>query len=435
VSDIEFEPSWYFVTGEVNTDISRARFGFEPRLGLDVLLDDDGHSRLYASAGMYRPRIDPRAMAELIGNDGGQELARSAGDLGGWPVVPTGPTRRSLTLAGSRFDPPRTLRVEAGMEQGLGRHVSARLVGTFRHTSNLLSRRDANTLETPWGTGPGGRPVLAPLIWEGGVIGAEPGSWFYLPDADRVWRLDGEASSRYTGVTAELRYEVPRGLRLVGRYTFSRTRDDWHSPAFPAHALTTAAGFGGPGAPEEGEGISDFDIPHRAVGEATLPIPIPGRPEIALLYTVRSGTPFTPIMGYGIDADGNGVANDRAFIDPGVPGIGALTDRWSCLAEGSGSVAERNSCRSDMVHRLDAAATLRVLRTGSLALRLRIEALGVLDTGMGVIDAGLYQPTGAPVIGPGPTVDLPLEANVGFGSTLLDPGPVRSVRIGAELTF
>lgn len=437
VAEIELNRSWYFAKGEANNAIDRFHIDVEPRVAIDAWVDEGRTTRAFGAAAVHVARLDPRAMAEVIGNAGEQTVRRSYGQLGGWPTIPIqGRQGRALSIPSSSLRPPRTFRAEGGIEHRTDPRTTFRLSATFRQTDHLLTRTDANVRSRVWGQDSHGRNVRAPLVAESGVIAAEPGTWFSLADFDRVWRLESSAFSRYLGLTIEASHRTPEALSISGQYTLSRARDDWSSPAFAeyVHATPVALRYSEEAGPRV-EGVSDLDAPHEVVGHVSLPLKLTGAPVLALTYTFRSGLPFTPSMGHAIDADGDGLFNDVAFIDPTVAGLDALLDDWGCLRDQADSFAARNSCRSPHVHRLDAALGIGIFRRGATEGRIRLEALGIVGTAAGVVDAAVYRTTGGQPVVSGSTVALPLEANADFGSVLLDYGSARSVRIGAEISF
>ncbi|MEP6620868.1 MAG: carboxypeptidase-like regulatory domain-containing protein [bacterium] len=113
-----------------------------------------------------------------------------------------------------------------------------------------------------------------------------------------------------------------------------------------------ASTFGDPRNLESGAG--DFDIRHQLL--ASLGRTLPHGMNVAIFGRFMSGTPYTPMIGG--DVNGDGLANDRAFIfdpnhasDPAVAaGMRSLLssaprEARACLDEQSGRAAIRNSCR------------------------------------------------------------------------------------------
>lgn len=437
-SDIALEERWYFPTGVPNNDIPALTVALEPRFGIDWAPGAAGAWRLFAAGGLYHARIDAGALAELVANDGSLGVRRSHGDLGDWPESHAVllPERSGLTVPGPTFRPPRTLRLQGGVVRRIGRSVSAALDLVARRTDRLLTRRDGNRRSTPRGTLPDGRALWGTLVKVDGALSGTPAGWAFTPDFDHVWVLDTSASSRYLGLTGQLRLGDGDTALLDLGYTFSATRDDWLSPASHDPGTQVAPDLLLTGRPQWSDGIGDLDVPHRATARGVVPLPLPGGPTLAARYSIRSGLPFTPGFGPAIDYNGDGLANDPAFIDPAMPGMAELLQEWPCLREGAGTVAERNGCRGAPVQRLDASLRFDLPVKGSGRLSLTIEALGLLATRTGVRNEALYRvDRSAPLEQTGADVVVPLLVNPRFGELLVETSPRSVVRFGVEAVF
>lgn len=430
-ADIDLEERWYFATGMANTAMDRWMVNVEPRVGLEWSGGRTKDTRAYAAAGLYHDRVDPAAMVEFIGNDGTLALRRVGGDLDQWPVAPTGGAAASgLSVPGANLRVPRTLRVHGGVVRRYATGtVGIEVVG--RQTDRLLVRRDGNRRAAPWGTDQYGRVIWAPPVAVDGLLAATEG-WRAVPGFDHVWVLEAEGESSFYGATAFASIAPSDGLLVNGSYTLSRTRDSWPGPR---------AGAGSAPPPGLGDaavdaawmdGVSDYDIPHRALVEGVVALPIRTRPIATIRYRIESGRPFTPGYLRPLDYNADGLPGDPAHIDTELPGMAPLLAEWDCLREYGGSVAARNSCRLDTVHALDASLHLTVL--GNRAT-LMLEALDLLASRSGLIDAALYHldRTREPVIS-GSNVAIPLTVNPQFGSDLVDSS-VATLRLGLRLTF
>ena len=183
------------------------------------------------------------------------------------------------------------------------------------------------------------------------------------------------------------------------------------------------------------DGTSDFDIPHRATAGFEMALPF-APAHVGASWQWASGRPFTPGFGRGIDINADGVAgNDPAFVDDDIDGVVGLQDDWDCLRESAGRFVERNACRGPARSLLDAWVGARIPVAG-VDSELRVEALGLMAEGFGVVDTALYRlaPGDVEVNSDG-VVDVPLMVNDGFGEELgISPEPTR-VRISLRIGF
>src|SRR5690606_15009941 len=96
---------------------------------------------------------------------------------------------------------------------------------------------------------------------------------------------------RYWGVSVALEHRASGTLGLFGRYTFSRTNDNWLGAYGGGPEAEISPFPRGSSAGEWADGRSDFDVPHRLALGAELEL---GRLRLAGVYRFRSGDPFTP---------------------------------------------------------------------------------------------------------------------------------------------
>jgi hypothetical protein len=171
--------------------------------------------------------------------------------------------------------------------------------------------------------------------------------------------------------------------------------------------------------------------------------------EITATGRISSGQPFTPIVQR--DINGDGVANDRAFVfDPGATAdtsvanaMGRLLDDVpgrirSCLEDQFGSIAERNSCRLGWSQSLDMRVSVRpplptLGRRVTLQADLRnvLSGLDQLFHGSNVKGWGETQQIERQLLYPRAfdplTNSFVYEVNEGFGQTRRGQGAIRSV--------
>jgi hypothetical protein len=158
--------------------------------------------------------------------------------------------------------------------------------------------------------------------------------------------------------------------------------------------------------------------------------------RLGAFYRYQSGRPFTPGFRDGVDANGDGSAqNDPAFVDPAIVGMDALLAEWDCLADQAGEFAERNSCRGPGIHRLDARLALGVYDFRGHPVELVVDLLNAFDADTGLRDHALVliDRNGTIQMDPDGTVTLPLVVNPRFGEELIRRTSGRSLRLGLRV--
>jgi hypothetical protein len=129
-----------------------------------------------------------------------------------------------------------------------------------------------------------------------------------------------------------------------------------------------------------------FDIPHKITvsGTATLPLDV----RFALIYTGRSGSPFTYTVSNDANADGLS-GNDPVYVPRDTNDItmstGADFSAYNayiagekCLREARGTILQRNTCRNPWVNFLDARLTKVVRTVSKQSLELDLDVFNVL---------------------------------------------------------
>ena len=297
--------------------------------------------------------------------------------------------------------------------------------------------------------------------------------------------FDPIGNSQYDGVAANVTRRLSDGLSLTASYTFSKTISDSDNEVFSSVA--------NPRRPQNNlnirdqRALSDNDIPHRFVVGFTYDLPrfsenafadfLLGNWNLSGIYQAQSGQPFTPQS--GVDSNLNqDPAGDRTILNPnGVPGTGspvcavnsagqfltsagAVTTNINACRPGSGNAvayfainpnaqyiqaglgaranAGRNTLRSNMISRTDAAITKRFpfgddamynVEIGAEINNLfnqRIFAIGNFGNALGTATAPGLSPTDTAF----PTVSSPLFNQYSIGNY-----PGRTVQLRAKLNF
>jgi hypothetical protein len=453
--EVRRNQEWLTRTGLDNTGIGGSRRKLSPRFGFRWSSGEGERWVLSGAAGVYHGEIDPADLAEVITYDDGTTRSRRAvGPLGPWPRVPDSTTAPvlgpRLALLNSELDAPRTGRVSLEISRAFGSRAVVRLSGVYRHTDFLPRRRDLNLVGAAGGTDQYGRPLYGTLVVAGAtasgdtlgygsLLAAAPRSNRRFTDFDVVSAIDPDGYSDYWGVTISLERVTAGRASFVASYTFSRAEDNW-----------TGARDGTPEAllppfqdTVRGEdwtvGRSDFDVPHRVLVGLDVAVSRRLGARVAALYRFRSGYPFTPGLRAGVDANGDGSGrNDPAFVTDTVAGFDAVLSQWDCLRTQIGRFAERNACRAEPSHSLDARLALRVATLRGSPLELAVDALNLIQSDRGEVDNALYLVDRArPVVRDPQTgvVNVPLVVNPDFGSVLTSRIPKRLFRVGVRLNY
>lgn len=380
--------------------------------------------------------VDPRAIYELASRDVGATSLRFDGTGIAWPggeAATSTPPLPALTLFGPDVRPPRAANVDLGLVQPVGQASSLFVRTSYRRTDFILRRRNLNRPAEAEAVDEFGRRVYSPLQQDGYLVGPAGQGARRFPAFAEVWALDPDGWSEYRGVTGGVEHEGNR-LALFVSYTWSETRDNWIGAAGgPPDASLPPDLPRSPGEEEWGEGTSDFDVPHRVAGGATLRA---GRATLSTVYRFRSGQPFTPRYRYGVDANGDGSArNDVAFV-PDDPAASALVDDWPCLEDRIGAFAVRNSCRGPGEHTLSVRLRLSLGQVAGRFAELLIDGLDLIESSAGVLDEALLlvDPEAVLSVSPdGSTVTVPVTVNPDFGQTLYPTTRGRMVRLGLRI--
>ncbi|HXR97409.1 MAG TPA: carboxypeptidase regulatory-like domain-containing protein [Terriglobales bacterium] len=188
----------------------------------------------------------------------------------------------------SNFRNPRSLQSAVSFEQQFGKRVDLTTGYSLEETWNLARVVDANLLP-PAGNN-NGNPVF-PL--------ARP-----LAGFGQVLRTESSAHSNFNAWLTTVNFRLPYNLTLAANYTLAHTRDD-ASQAGPFDVVTTLNPFN----LAAEAAYADQDIRHNfnLSGTDNLPWGF----KINPIFIARSGQPYTPILGFDTQNDGNDF-NDRA---------------------------------------------------------------------------------------------------------------------------
>jgi hypothetical protein len=435
------DTAWLRLTGLRGLQMQPEVRGISVRGGFLWDVQAAGVWQVNGSAGVYNDRLPAELVGEIIGLDRGVQVQRVAGTLDGWPGGQPSAgawTGTALTLPAPALDAPRTVHATFGVTRAIGGAATIGVSFVNSATEFLPRRFDLNRHETPLAVDQHGRPIFGRPVKQDELIVAEPGTNRRFSDFDIVSVIQTDGTSEHRAATVALERHVGGALRLVARYTFAETTDDWFGAASPLPEAQIAPML--PVAEQDTwlRGRSDFDVPHRAAVGAMFSRPLGTVAlEAGMIYHMQSGLPFTPGFRPGVDASGDGSGfNDPAFIDDAVAGMGDLIDRWDCLRQNVGGWTLRNACRAENVQTLDARVALGLGFAGGRRAQLVLEGTGLIGAGGSPVDAALYRiAAGAPLVEADGVIRLPLVANPNFGEPILRRSTGRALRIGVQLQF
>ncbi len=209
-----------------------------------------------------------------------------------------------------------------------------------------------------------GRPVFVPA----GSIDAATGvtSLFdsrRAAEFGQVLQVDSDLESSTAQVTVSAMGVTRGGTIFNLSYTLARSRDQSSGSQFGGAQRGFAIQTAGVDPNLREWATSDFERRHSFL--TTLTVPIGASLEVTAIGRMTSGTPYTPLI--NSDINGDGAANDRAFVfdaaaaDPTVAaGIEALIAGGAgCLARQEGAIARRNSCNGPWQPSLDLQLNIR----------------------------------------------------------------------------
>lgn len=253
--------------------------------------------------------------------------------------LPDGHGSRTLTssVLGGDLLPPSTWRGNLGVEVPIGgrQWLDIRWIGsstTRLAEGRLLGLPVIASFALPF---EGGRPVFVPS----GAIDAASGIIANAgPRSDEhITQYSSTVRSRASQAEASWTIGVLGGAFLRFGYTWSQI-EDYKS----GYSASTAAD------PRTSEWIPNASPRH--LGRGTLILPVGSSVTLNALAEWRSGTSFTPLIDR--DINGDGYANDRAFISrtdpdlvPGIRELQARRGRTACLATAAGRVAVAGGCK------------------------------------------------------------------------------------------
>lgn len=285
------------------------------------------------------------------------------GTLGGTGIV----SQPNISLFQRGFQAPRSWRASLGFQAQVFPRVNVNLDGTFARGVAQYGVRDLNLRASPAFTlaNEAGRPVYAPAS---AIVPATGQTSLYASRNDaafaHVYELRSDLASQTEQLSLGINGLLPRLISAQFTYTLSHSRDQG------------SFGFGGPSlgfsfTPTQGNPNATSWAPSSQDRRHNLSLVL-GKTffralDVSLIGRASSGSPYTPVVGADINADG--ARNDAAFVFPtSIAGDTAVangmtrllarsSDAADCLRPMTGKIAERNSCRGPWNSSLDMRAS------------------------------------------------------------------------------
>ena len=240
-------------------------------------------------------------------NPGILSLVNGSNALGAQPAGSSG--NAVLYGVDPGFRNPRSLQTTLGVQQQLSSATQVSL--SYLHASTWKLDRIYDRNVAPPTVDATGNPIF---------LAARPN-----PSIGRLLINEASAHSRYDGLLVTANTRLSQRSFITANYTYAKSRDD-DSTSDPYGRQSALNPF----SPAGERAPSAFDLRHNLNINAILNLPLGFKANP--LFLAMSGLPYTPIVGFDRQGDGNDF-NDRALLN--------------------GSVAARNSLRQPALYNLD----------------------------------------------------------------------------------
>ncbi|HYR09498.1 MAG TPA: hypothetical protein VEQ60_17055, partial [Longimicrobium sp.] len=381
------------------SEVPSGNIQFSPRVGFNLDLSGDNSTQVRGGAGVFVGRPAFVMVGNAFQNDGTGVAFLTCGGTTGRPAPAFNPDPENqprqcangqglgsgivgaVNVLDEDFTFPASFRSSLAFDHELAGGWVASLEGMYTRAVSQYFYNDLN-LKTPQGLAVDqfGRTLFGTLP----TTGIPPAASFKVDNRfNEVIEVTNQNNDWAYNLSAGLQRRFESGFEFSAFYTFSKARDV--ISATSSRAISNYR-FGrvlnGPHT-DRGVGISSFDQPHKITLSAIYNRPW-GRgflTSLSVLYTGRSGDPFTYVYGGtggrgDLNADGL-QGNDAIYVptdatDPNQIRFQAVTisgvtytpaeqatafnefiDSSSCLSKARGEILERNACRNGWVNFVD----------------------------------------------------------------------------------
>jgi outer membrane receptor protein involved in Fe transport len=298
---------------------------FEPRVGIAWDLFRNGKTILTAASGIYdilplNYTLQLQIISSAPTYDEGRVTYSGTGGKGLFPISPFFATTPKLRVIYTPKTPPRSYVIQSNvnLQQQLTPNTIFQIGYIESHgVHQLFSTNDINNVPS---------------------LGQDPSGNYYWPDLTKVTGAARSAlqlnpavgtesytvysgSSVYDSLQTSISYSSPRGITGKIAYTWSHSIDDSSSQVSGASFGNSVSGLPAFNLRLD-RGDSDFDVRHVFSANAVVPLPdikrggayasILRKWTLTNIFTIRSGIPFTPIVG----GDPLGLLGSQAFQFP-----------------------------------------------------------------------------------------------------------------------
>ncbi|MGE5230235.1 MAG: TonB-dependent receptor [Deltaproteobacteria bacterium] len=370
-----------------------------PRLGFRFAAG--GATTLRGGIGLFTGRPPFVWLGQAFANTGREQVTlvcaaangvpAPTADIAQLPETCTGtggpvPTPASVVYFDHGFRLPQTLKAAVGADRDLGGGwtASADVVGTW--SRHQLYVEDVNLV--PGETDAEGRLRYGGVGTGGAAVPLRVDAAF-----GPVLRLSDGSGDRSVMAVATVHKRFRHGELSAG-YAWSRSRDVLTALNPNPSLILLNNALDGTLA-ERNLRPSGLDVPHRIAVSGSVDLPLGF--GLGLIYSARSGTPYSYVVTGDANADGF-ASNDLVYVprdasdillaDPSrFPALDAFIRSEPCLASQRGRIMPRNSCRNPWVTSLD----LRLeggVGLGGRRLALLVDVFNLpnlLDGGWGLV--------------------------------------------------
>lgn len=430
--DVVLSEDWLLASGLANTEFRDSFHQFGGRAALTWTPVPGGSTQVQMQGSLDHGDLSPRWIYGLHAEATDATTTKTLGSSVDWPdasLPGSAAALPSVTLFGPGARAPKTLGTDLLVLQGFGQSTVVSVRGSSRRTDFLMRRRNLNLPVVAAGQDSGGRSIWGTLSQDGSLVAAVGGDARRFNNFGVATALDPDGWSEYRGATVSLDH-TSADVSLFGSYTWSETTDNWFGASGTSPDASLRPGIPtAEGDPEWSEGISDFDVTHRASVGTSFRV---GPANLSALFRYESGLPFTPGYRFGVDANGDGSAmNDAALAT--VSGAGAALSAAGCSTP-SGPYADRNSCRAPAQQTLNLRVAIDLTSIGIDRGQLTVDVLNAVESPSGMVDSALLlvDPAGS-ITTTGSTVTLPTMVNPDFGSVIYPTSMGRMIRVGFRI--